>query len=160
MVEMPLTKVDSRNDAVSTLQAKLNALGYDCGAMDGIFGSKTYAAVVAFQKANGLAVDGIVGPETWAKLGYVCTTAVTTAPAAATSAVMTTISGNMPLITKGSTGNAVKALQARLNELGYDCGKVDGIFGEKTLAAVKAYQADHALLVDGKVGKQTWGALQ
>lgn len=51
------------------LQELLNALGYDCGSVDGIFGSKTKAAVLAFQKANGLGVDGIVGPLTWAKLG-------------------------------------------------------------------------------------------
>ena len=53
----------------SKLQELLNALGYDCGSVDGIFGSKTKAAVLAFQKANGLGADGIVGPLTWAKLG-------------------------------------------------------------------------------------------
>ena len=66
----------------------------------------------------------------------------------------------MPLITKGSTGDAVKASQTKLNALGYNCGDVDGIFGDKTLAAVKAYQTDKALLVDGMVGSQTWGALR
>ena len=159
VVNMPLIRTGNRGDAVKELQTKLNALGYNCGSVDGIFGSKTYAAVVAFQKAMGIGVDGIVGPETWGKLG-VTGIIVTTAPAAANSAVSLTISSNMPLITKGSTGDAVKALQAKLNALGYDCGKVDGIFGDKTLAAVKAYQTDKALLVDGKVGNQTWGALR
>ena len=159
VVNMPLIRMGNRGDSVKELQTKLNALGYDCGAVDGIFGSKTQAAVVAFQKAMGISVDGIVGPETWGKMGVTGIT-VTTAPAAATSAVSLTISSNMPLITKGNTGDAVKALQTKLNALGYDCGKVDGIFGDKTLAAVKAYQTDKALLVDGMVGSQTWGALR
>ena len=159
VVNMPLIRTGNRGDSVKELQAKLNALGYNCGAVDGIFGSKTYAAVVAFQKAMGIGVDGVVGPETWGKLDVTGIT-VTTAPSAVTSAVNLTISSNMPLITKGSTGDAVKALQTKLNALGYDCGKVDGIFGDKTLAAVKAYQTDKALLVDGKVGNQTWGALR
>lgn len=159
VVNMPLIRTGNRGDSVKELQTKLNALGYNCGAVDGIFGSKTYAAVVAFQKAMGIGVDGVVGPETWGKLDVTGIT-VTTAPSAVTSAVNLTISSNMPLITKGSTGDAVKALQTKLNALGYDCGKVDGIFGDKTLAAVKAYQTDKALLVDGKVGNQTWGALR
>ena len=64
----PMLRTGSRGDAVRKLQELLNALGYDCGSVDGIFGSKTKAAVLAFQKANGLAADGIVGPLTWGKL--------------------------------------------------------------------------------------------
>ena len=56
-----------RKSVYSDIDA-LNALGYDCGSVDGIFGSKTYAAVLAFQKANGLVADGIVGSLTWGKL--------------------------------------------------------------------------------------------
>ena len=157
---MPLVKTGSRGEGVKTLQSMLNALGYNCGAVDGIFGSKTQAAVIAFQKAMGIGVDGIVGPETWGKLSGTGMITVTTAPTAANSAVNLTISSNMPLITKGSSGDAVKALQTRLNALGYDCGAVDGIFGDKTLAAVKAYQTAMGLGVDGMVGSQTWGALR
>ena len=58
-----------RGSAVTTIQTKLKNWGYYSGSVDGIFGSKTKAAVLAFQKANGLGVDGIVGPLTWAKLG-------------------------------------------------------------------------------------------
>lgn len=54
---------------------------------------------------------------------------------------------------KGSRGESVKWLQYRLNDLGYDCGAIDGAFGVKTEAAVKAFQTD--VFVDGKVGPLT-----
>ena len=66
--DMPMLYRGCTGDAVKTLQEKLNAKGFDSGNVDGIFGSKTKAAVLAFQKANGLAADGIVGPLTWGKL--------------------------------------------------------------------------------------------
>ncbi|MEA5059566.1 MAG: peptidoglycan-binding protein [Candidatus Pelethousia sp.] len=53
---------------VMECQKKLTAHGYPCGTLDGIFGSKTNNAVLAFQQAKGLIVDGICGPKTWAAL--------------------------------------------------------------------------------------------
>lgn len=50
------------------IQKKLNSLGYNCGQADGIFGNNTLAGVKEFQKAKGLAVDGIIGKNTWRKL--------------------------------------------------------------------------------------------
>lgn len=64
----PLLKVGSRGAAVTSLQARLNGLGYDVGKADGVFGAKTKAGVMAFQRDAGLAVDGIVGPRTAAAL--------------------------------------------------------------------------------------------
>ena len=49
---------------VTELQQALSSAGYDPGTADGTFGQQTEAAVVAFQQANGLSPDGIVGPET------------------------------------------------------------------------------------------------
>ena len=66
--DMPMVYWGCTGDAVKTLQEKLNAKGFHSGNVDGIFGAKTYAAVTAFQKANGLAADGIVGSLTWGKL--------------------------------------------------------------------------------------------
>ena len=60
---------------------------------------------------------------------------------------------------KGSSGQAVKDLQTRLTELGYSCGTIDGKYGDKTAAAVKAFQKDHGLTVDGIAGSKTLNAL-
>lgn len=57
-------------------------------------------------------------------------------------------------IRKGSTGDLVELLQSRLGVT------VDGQFGPKTEAAVKAFQAGHNVAVDGVVGPQTWSLLQ
>lgn len=58
----------SQGQSVAYLQSLLNAAGYDCGLIDGKYGTKTENAVKALQEANGLKVDGICGPATWALL--------------------------------------------------------------------------------------------
>ena len=65
---------------------------------------------------------------------------------------------DMPLIKKGSKGYAVKKLQEMLNDKGYKLS-VDGDFGAKTDAAVRAYQKANGLEVDGEVGPKTWSVL-
>jgi peptidoglycan hydrolase-like protein with peptidoglycan-binding domain len=64
----PVLRQGSTGTWVTTLQRRLHGLGYDSGAMDGNFGSDTLHAVVAFQKVNNLARDGVVGHTTWASL--------------------------------------------------------------------------------------------
>lgn len=58
----------TRHSQVMLLQTKLNDLGYDCGTPDGKYGSKNAAAVRRFQRANGLAVDGLFGKASLAAL--------------------------------------------------------------------------------------------
>ena len=65
----------------------------------------------------------------------------------------------MTVLKNGSRGSAVTELQTLLNKLGFDCGKVDGIFGAKTEAAVRAFQTAKGLTVDGKAGEATQNAL-
>lgn len=65
------TKPMLKGDDVKELQTRLNAAGFDCGKIDGIFGKKTEAAVMAYQKAKKLAVDGKAGKNTITKLGGV-----------------------------------------------------------------------------------------
>ena len=64
----PLLKIGGRGEVVKLLQEKLNSLGYDCGEVDGLFGNKTYNAIILFQSSKGLVRDGIVGINTWRKL--------------------------------------------------------------------------------------------
>lgn len=65
---MATIKRGAKGDAVKLLQQQLRALGYDPGAIDGVFGTRTDKAVKAFQSENGLDVDGIVGEFTWTRL--------------------------------------------------------------------------------------------
>jgi cytoskeletal protein RodZ len=58
-------------EVVTELQQALSSAGYDPGAPDGTFGRRTEAAVIAFQQANGLSPDGVVGPETASALNRV-----------------------------------------------------------------------------------------
>ena len=70
-LELPVLERGSKGASVETLQRLLSTYGYSLGdknPFDGDFGSKTDVAVRAFQKAHGLAMDGIVGAKTWAKL--------------------------------------------------------------------------------------------
>ncbi len=64
----PVLKTGSRGQEVKDLQGRLHTLGYYNGELDGEFGPATKEAVIAFQKANGLGADGIVGEETKALL--------------------------------------------------------------------------------------------
>lgn len=63
MITMMLKK-GMTGEAVRAMQEMLNDIGYDCGTADGIYGTRTQAAVVAFQRANSLTADGIAGPQT------------------------------------------------------------------------------------------------
>lgn len=66
--DYPCIRRGSRGAAVREAQTLLAALGYAVGALDGVFGSLTHAATVAFQRSEALTADGIIGPKTWAAL--------------------------------------------------------------------------------------------
>ena len=66
---LALSKYGSRGNEVIQIQTKLKRWGYYNGSIDGIYGSKTVAAVRWFQSKNGLTIDGIAGPKTLAAMG-------------------------------------------------------------------------------------------
>ena len=143
-------ELGSRGDEVIALQNRLKKLGYYSGNVDGDFGDSTRLAVRAFQSNNGLTVDGRVGAGTSAKLfsssAKSATPKPTVKPTEAPSATLQ----------MGSTGERVVRLQSRLKTLGYYNGNVDGDFGAATRDAVRAFQRQNGLTVDGKVGQTTW----
>lgn len=64
------------------------------------------------------------------------------------------------MLRKGGRGKTVRALQLFLADQGIDVGKADGKFGDRTLAALKQYQKNAGITVDGKAGQQTFGAIR
>lgn len=70
-----------------------------------------------------------------------------------------TVALSMKVVKSGSKGNTVKAVQILLNGYGYSCGTPDGQFGNKTLAAVKKFQKEKGLTVDGICGQRTFEKL-
>jgi len=75
----------SSGASVRVAQRKLAAWGYYDGPIDGVYGTRMYAAVTLFQQRNGLTVDGVVGPSTWAALGEYGRGTAAAAPTAAVS---------------------------------------------------------------------------
>ncbi|HHX22521.1 MAG: peptidoglycan-binding domain-containing protein [Tepidanaerobacteraceae bacterium] len=64
------------------------------------------------------------------------------------------------ILYEGLQGEDVRELQSALESLGYDVGPIDGIFGPLTERAVKRFQKDNGLVVDGIVGQETFAALE
>jgi len=147
-------KNGSSGSDVKKMQERLKELGYLKGTADGDFGTATETAVKNFQAQNGLAVDGVAGSATLARL-YSAT--ARKAPSAVSASTNTPRPTNTPFTSykKGDSGNEVRKLQQRLKELGYLTGIVDGDFGSATETAVKAFQRNHGLTADGKAGSYT-----
>lgn len=119
-----LLKYGSRGDAVRNIQSSLNAIGYNAGSTDGIFGRNTESAVKNFQKTYGLEVDGIVGKETLAKLESVKKT--TTVKAATTTVNVRTGPGTQysnlsvwPTLSKGNRVDVISAVKSTTGENWY-----------------------------------------
>jgi len=124
---------------VRTLQRTLRRLGWSPGPIDGLFGPRTEAAVMRFQRAAGVKTDGVVGPRTFQELRTA-----------------------KPRPLKAGAGNGrrggsprVRSLQARLRGLGLRPGPVDGRFGPRTQAAVMRLQAAAGAPLSGVVDTGT-----
>lgn len=142
----PIRKGD-RGAAVEDVQRRLIVLGSDLGpsGVDGVFLGATLAAVCDFQRGRGLDEDGEVGPRTWAAL---------------VDATFTLGDRLLYLRFPYLHGADVRALQAALNALGFACGENDGIFGAYTERAVRDFQMNTALAMDGIVGPNTVRAIE
>lgn len=135
---MRLYQAGASGEAVLDIQLRLSRLGFAVASdPEGDFGSGTAAAVRQFQSERGLPVDGIVGPETWRSLvesGYGLGDRL--------------LYYRLPMM----RGSDVAELQRRLNALGFESGKVDGIFGPDTLRALLDFQRNRGMAEDGIAG--------
>ncbi|UZJ24690.1 N-acetylmuramoyl-L-alanine amidase [Rhodococcus antarcticus] len=145
---MQLLRSGDRGPAVAAVRASLLALDLLAPAPAGSenhFDDAVHDAVRRFQQEKGLIVDGLVGVMTWRRLeeaGYRF--------------------GQRTLIYSLSApmaGDDVAELQTRLLELGFNAGRHDGVFGQQTDAALRDFQGQYGLGVDGICGPATRGAL-
>lgn len=138
--------IGSTGNDVRSLQTQLKQLGYFTGTVNGVYGSDTAAAVMAFQQDNKLWVDGIAGPDTQAAAYGSPAAPVTTASAYRT-------------LKSGLSGSDVLKLQNRLIELGYMSGSASGYYDGTTASAVQTFQQRNGLTTDGIAGSGTQTAL-
>ena len=163
-------RYDMRSDAVLKLQQDLSKLGYYSGTISGHFGSKTEAAVMSFQKANGLSADGVAGEKTLAAIssklkGGSSSGSSNNSSSSSSSGSNSSSSSTSSLLNtsitlqQGTKNDEVLKLQNMLTSLGFYTGNKTGNFGEKTADAVIAYQKSKGLTADGIAGKKTLAAI-
>ncbi|MGD0219094.1 MAG: peptidoglycan-binding protein [Acidimicrobiales bacterium] len=134
-----LARGDS-GEAVADLQKRLIALGFAVDDPSGVFGSATVAAVLAFQTDRGLPANGRCGTQTWS--------AIVEAGFGLGSRLLYR---KTPML----RGDDVAELQSQLSRLGFDPGRVDGIFGDQTVTALMDFQRNTGLAADGILGRRT-----
>ena len=137
--------------AVAEIRSKLAVLGLvaeDDRSGDGltaVFDDLTDRAVRAFQQERGIRVDGIVGPTTYHALDE------------ARWRLGDRILFYVPA--RLMAGDDVAALQQRLLDMGFDCGRVDGLFGVETEQSLREFQRNVGVVSDGTCGPATFKAL-
>ncbi|MEY2403961.1 MAG: N-acetylmuramoyl-L-alanine amidase [Acidimicrobiaceae bacterium] len=128
------------------MQRRLTRLGFDLSADPAAhYGAATEQAVRRFQEQRGLRIDGICGPQTWGALveaGY--------------RLGVRLLYLRAPML----RGDDVSELQEALGALGFDAGRVDGIFGPRTVTALEEFQRNAGLTVDGIGGPDSVAALR
>lgn len=153
---------------VVVVQTSLNRISQNYPAIpkiptvDGIFGSRTEAAVRAFQQIFNLSPDGIVGPATWYAIVRIYTAVTRLSELRSQGQQFYAISWTAPnALQQGSTGDKVRQLQYILSVLSEYIPAIppvtiDGIYGSATRAAVLAAQRRFALPETGIVDPETW----
>ncbi|WP_049971528.1 peptidoglycan hydrolase [Haladaptatus cibarius] len=130
----PVYSRGDNGEAVYSIQFLLEHHGYNL-AHDGSYGPETESTVQNFQSAQGLTVDGVVGPNTWS---------------------------NLVVYVTSSSDDPYWPTYAVQHQLNYDEGyniSVDGYYGPETEGAIESFQSSAGLTVDGMAGPNTWQAL-
>lgn len=143
-------KLGSTGAAVSALQQNLTTLGYYYGDVTGHYGNLTQQAVKKFQKAKGLTQDGVASTAT---LNAITSALKNAGVDVGPGTVATTLR-------EGDKGTAVTELQTMLKKLNYYYGSITGSFGSLTKQAVRKFQDDNKLTVDGVAGPATINKLR
>ena len=160
--------VGQKSKDIGTLENRLKKLGYATGKADGIYSRETAAAVQAFRKDQKELTDGAqwlgkssrkVLRDEVKKLAH-APERRRIAPTKAQARLDQQTAVQCGRLAEGSKGAAVKNVQAHLKAAGFDPKHTNGVFDERTAAALKAFQSKSKLPVTGAVDKRTWAALK
>lgn len=156
--ETSVLKLGSQGKEVQDLQLRLKILKFFTEEQTSTyFGEKTLQAVIAFQKANGLLADGVVGGSTQIKIE--AQVRALNAKSESNTNTNTESNTNTSVLKQNSQGEAVKNLQQQLKTLKFFTGATSGYFGDVTKAAVISFQTANGLTGDGVVGSATQEAI-
>lgn len=171
---------------IKNMQSALYFLNFPI-SVDGKYGPQTQQAVLSFQRANKLTADGLAGNQTLSRLyslapqydtRFISTGSAVSKPVYSNTTTNINTSQNTAPNTEytsstyssapyvglgkyrmGDESNNVRLLQQRLNELGYDAGRADAVFGRKTYNALKEFQKQAGLRQDGIAGQDSFDSL-
>lgn len=125
-----------KGDAISAVQTRLKELQYyDYPTITGYYGPVTEEAVKKFQRTHGLTEDGLLG--------------------LTTTNLLFSDEAKVYMMYPGDSGDDIRTMQEKLAELGYFNAEPTGYYGDATVNAVKAFQDNNGLTVDGKAGQVT-----
>ncbi len=167
-----LLRLGSVGEDVRTIQRQLNRIRRNYPAIpsipnaNGYFDAATRAAVRKFQSVFGLDVDGIVGKSTWYKIKQIYNAVKKVSELYSEGITISEVDRIFSkVVRRGDRGTDVRSIQYYLAFLGFFNDNlpeitVDGIFGPATENAVRAFQRQYGLTVDGIVGRSTWYRLQ
>jgi len=142
----PALRLGDSGPEVSDLRARLSRLGLLCEDASDVFDDTVDRAVRHFQQERGLTIDGVVGTQTLRHI----------------EEARWQLGDRSLSYTPGHLmrGDDVQALQRRLTTLGFNVGRIDGIFGPLTDSALREFQRGVAVSADGTAGVQTFRALE
>ncbi len=166
----PLTSGSSGNDVV-TLQTRLNRISQNYPSIpkvypvNGVYTESTADAVREFQRIFNLTPDGVTGRATWYAVGRIYSAVKRLAELNSEGLTLGEISRQYPeVLREGDSGDYVRVVQYLLSYVAQYVNAVPsipvtGFFGSQTSAAVRAFQGEYGLAVDGIVGEETYGKL-
>ena len=168
--------ITGRHLVTARAQWVLDKLTFDAGPVDGVYNARTIAAIKSLQGQSGLPQSGVVNQSTWKAIessycqgpvlpvpdgSVLLTEDVSSSEFAANVHLLLCSTTDLPPLTQSPERNwGTLLLQQALNQYLGQSVAVDGVFASSTADAVRQYQTNKGLTVDGAVGPVTWGQIR
>lgn len=161
-VMAPVAAAPAPSELLLDLQSGLKRMGYYSGPIDGLNGPRTEDAIRAYERASGLAVTGRPSHGLRARIILEDVALPRAAPQSAVPIPPASISATEETGSIGSSParGTVRAVQKVLADLGYGPISVDGLLGAETAGAVRRFELDRGMPIDGQLDEPLFAALE